>query len=125
MNYKQFFQVNTNGVISFLSTVSTFTPDPFPLDGDRRLVAAFWGDVDTRKGGVVLYRESTDPVILKRASLEIRTYFPKFFRFQATWVFIATWDRVAFYGCTTCEKVPEVLFDQKYKQLSTKLSNQF
>ncbi|XP_078337855.1 protein mesh-like isoform X2 [Crassostrea virginica] len=96
--------VNTNGVISFLSTVSTFTPDPFPLDGDRRLVAAFWGDVDTRKGGVVLYRESTDPVILKRASLEIRTYFPKFFRFQATWVFIATWDHVAFYGCTNCEK---------------------
>ncbi|XP_048752938.2 protein mesh-like [Ostrea edulis] len=96
--------VNTNGVISFLKTVSTFTPDPFPLDGDRRLVAIFWADVDTNNGGTVWYRESTNQTILNRATEEVRTYFPQFFRFQATWVFIATWDNVAFYGCSPCTK---------------------
>ena len=74
---------------------------------------------------MVWYRESTDPGMLDRASQEIRTYFPEFFRFQATWVFIATWDHVAFFGCTNCEKVPEVLFDHKFKTISTKLSNHF
>ncbi|XP_062581787.1 uncharacterized protein LOC134243551 [Saccostrea cucullata] len=96
--------VNTNGVISFLKTVSTYTPNPFPLDGDRRLVAIFWADVDTRKGGTVWYRESTNQTILERATNEVRTYFPQFFRFQATWVFIATWDNVAFFGCSPCTK---------------------
>ncbi|XP_061188889.1 protein mesh-like [Saccostrea echinata] len=96
--------VNTNGVISFLRTVSTYTPNPFPLDGDRRLVAIFWADVDTREGGTVWYRESTNQTILNRATNEVRKYFPQFFRFQATWVFIATWDNVAFYGCSPCWK---------------------
>ncbi|XP_062583122.1 protein mesh-like [Saccostrea cucullata] len=96
--------VNTNGVISFLRTVSTFTPDPFPLDDNRRLVAIFWADVDTRNGGTVWYRESTDQSILDRATNEVRAYFPQFFRFQATWVFIATWDDVAFYKCSPCVK---------------------
>ncbi|XP_062581789.1 protein mesh-like [Saccostrea cucullata] len=96
--------INTNGVISFLKTVSTYTPNPFPLDGDRRLVAIFWADVDTRNGGTVWYRESTDQTILDRATNEVRTYFPQFFRFQATWVFIATWYDVAFFGCSTCLK---------------------
>ncbi|XP_048752954.2 protein mesh-like isoform X2 [Ostrea edulis] len=95
--------VNTNGVISFLKTVSTFTPNPFPLDDDRRLIAIFWADVDTRNGGTVWYRESTNQTILNRATEEVRTYFPQFFRFQATWVFIATWDNVAFYGCSNCD----------------------
>lgn len=103
-NQHEHLIVNTNGVISFLRTVSTYTPDPFPLDGDRRLVAIFWADVDTTKGGKVWYRESTNQTTLERASQEVRDYFPSFFRFQATWVFIATWDNVAFYGCYRCDK---------------------
>lgn len=97
--------MNTNGVISFLRTVSTYTPDPFPLDGDRRLVAIFWADVDTRNGGKVWYRESTNRTMLERASQEVKDYFPRFFDFQAAWVFIATWDNVAYYGCNPCDKV--------------------
>ncbi|XP_056008372.1 sushi domain-containing protein 2-like isoform X1 [Ostrea edulis] len=96
--------VNTNGVISFLGTLSTYTPNSFPLAHDRRLVAIFWADVDTRKGGTVWYRESTNQTILHRATEEVRTYFPQFNRFQATWVFIATWDNVAFFGCSSCTK---------------------
>ena len=52
--------MNTNGVISFSVPVSQFTPDRFPLRDKRGRIAPFWGDVDTRNGGVVFYRESTD-----------------------------------------------------------------
>ena len=92
------FQVNTNGVISFLVAVSQYTPAPFPLGDNRRLISPFWGDVDTRNGGTVLYRESIDPVLLDRATKDIRRAFLNHQRFSASWIFIATWDRVAFYG---------------------------
>ncbi|CAC5404309.1 unnamed protein product [Mytilus coruscus] len=43
--------VNTNGVISFLGTMRTYTPSPFPLASKRRLIAPYWTDIDTGKGG--------------------------------------------------------------------------
>ncbi|XP_048768432.2 protein mesh-like [Ostrea edulis] len=98
--------VNTNGVISFLQRISIFTPDPFPVENNARMIAPFWADVDTTRGGTVWYRETTDDDLLNRASEEVRTYFPQFYRFKASWLFVATWDRVSFYGCTlsSCSK---------------------
>ena len=100
-------QVNTNGVISFLEPVETFTPEPFPVADDARMIAPFWSDVDTLKGGTVWYRETTEIDLLERATVEIKTYFPNFFRFKASWIFIATWESVKFYGCSSegCSKV--------------------
>ena len=99
--------MNTNGVISFIQTVSTYTPDPFPLANDARMIAPFWADIDTTRGGTVWYRETTDKQLLDRATDEVRAYFPKFMKFRASWIFIATWDHVAFYGCSEdgCSKV--------------------
>ena len=42
--------VNTNGSISFGGPVGTYTPQAFPV-AQQRMVAAFWGDVDTRGAG--------------------------------------------------------------------------
>ena len=92
--------MNTNGVVSFLVAVSQFTPDPFPLGDQRRLISPFWGDVDTRNGGTVFYRESKDTLLLQRATADIRRAFVIHQKFTATWIFIATWDRVAFYGAS-------------------------
>ncbi|KFQ12806.1 Sushi, nidogen and EGF-like domain-containing protein 1, partial [Leptosomus discolor] len=91
-------QVNNNGIISFLKEVSQFTPVAFPISKDRRVVAAFWADVDNRQAGDVYYRESTEQPILERASRDIAQYFPEFPGFSAQWVFIATWYRVTFFG---------------------------
>lgn len=91
-------QVNNNGIISFLKEVSQFTPVAFPISKDRRVVAAFWADVDNRRAGDVYYRESTEQPILERASRDIMQYFPEFPGFSAQWVFIATWYRVTFFG---------------------------
>ncbi|XP_025009279.2 sushi, nidogen and EGF-like domain-containing protein 1 isoform X4 [Gallus gallus] len=90
--------VNNNGIISFLKEVSQFTPVAFPISKDRRVVAAFWADVDNRRAGDVYYRESQDRAILERATRDIARYFPEFPDFSAQWVFIATWYRVTFFG---------------------------
>ena len=78
--------------------VSEFTPKTFPLDGNRRLVAPFWADVDTRKGGDVFYRETTDPNLLQQATGHVTATYVDQQNFRATWLFIATWNEVAFYG---------------------------
>ncbi|XP_068136744.1 sushi, nidogen and EGF-like domain-containing protein 1 isoform X7 [Hyperolius riggenbachi] len=93
--------VNNNGVVSFLREVSQFTPVAFPISGDRRVVAAFWADVDNRRGGDVFYRETEEWPILSRASRDVKSYFPELPVFNASWVFIATWHRVTFYGGDT------------------------
>ncbi|XP_039343446.1 sushi, nidogen and EGF-like domain-containing protein 1 isoform X4 [Mauremys reevesii] len=91
-------RVNNNGIISFLKEVSQFTPVAFPISKDRRVVAAFWADVDNRRAGEVYYRESKDQTILERATKDIGQYFPEFLEFSAVWVFVATWYRVTFFG---------------------------
>ena len=78
--------------------VSQFTPDAFPLGDNRRLVAPFWADVDTRNGGEVFYRETTDPNLLQRASNDVTATFVDERKFKAIWVLIATWYKVPFYG---------------------------
>ena len=85
-------------MISFLVQVSQYTPDPFPLGDSRRLVAPFWADVDTRNGGQVFYRETTDSQLLKRATNDVTATFVDHRKFKATWLFVATWYEVAFYG---------------------------
>ena len=80
--------------------MSQYTPDRFPLGDQRRLVAPFWGDVNTGNGGVVSYRESTDTALLQRATRDIHQASMGASNFNATWIFIATWDRVAFHGAT-------------------------
>ncbi|XP_053072047.1 sushi, nidogen and EGF-like domain-containing protein 1 isoform X4 [Acinonyx jubatus] len=97
--------VNNNGVVSFLKEVSQFTPAAFPIAKDRCVVAAFWADVDNRRAGDVYYREATDPATLRRATEDVRRYFPELQDFSATWVFIATWHRVTFFGGSSSSPV--------------------
>lgn len=91
-------QVNNNGVVSFNVLVSQFTPESFPLTDGRAFIAPFWADVHNGIRGEIYYRETMDPVILKRATKDIRKYFKDMATFSATWVFIVTWEEVTFYG---------------------------
>ncbi|XP_048583031.1 protein mesh isoform X2 [Nematostella vectensis] len=99
-NFDSLF-VNTNGAVSFTTDISQYTPDPFPLGANRRLLSPFWADVDTRNGGEVWYREETaNQALLNRASDDVKIAFPGQKRFIAHWLYIVTWDHVAFYGST-------------------------
>ena len=67
------FQVNNNGVISFLKELRTYRPENFPLDDDTPLIAPYWADVDISKCdrnsthcGTVWYREDRRPSILNK-----------------------------------------------------------
>ncbi|XP_056399354.1 alpha-tectorin-like [Hyla sarda] len=95
-SYKS-LHVNNNGVISFNMAVSQYTPDPFPLTNGEAFVTPYWGDVDNDLGGNVWHRESTDPDLLHRISEDMAQHLPNL-HFKATWAFVATWDKVAYYG---------------------------
>lgn len=94
-------QVNTNGDLTFDSPLSVYTPDAFPYGNNNQIIAVYWGDIDTRKGGDIWYRESTSQSLLRRASVEIQAAFPEQSQFHASWIFIATWSDVVFYGANS------------------------
>ncbi|XP_067316773.1 IgGFc-binding protein-like [Anolis sagrei] len=91
--------VDNNGLISFSATVPEFagTPDALPLNGGPPVVAPFWGDVYNPISGDVFWRQTQDPKLLQRCTEEINQYYPEM-SFKATWAFVATWDRVAYFG---------------------------
>ncbi|XP_022088983.1 protein mesh-like [Acanthaster planci] len=100
-NYDSLF-VNTNGLLSFGLEVSDYDPLPFPLGDDKLVVAVFWCDVDTTAGGNVTYRELLDNSenvrLFRQADDIVRRSFIHQSRFSAKWMFIATWNKVPFYG---------------------------
>jgi len=59
------FYVNNNGNVSFGGPVRTFTPEAFPIAG-QRIIAPFWSDVDTRPGGdmAVTWQLATGRVVV-------------------------------------------------------------
>ncbi|XP_072911934.1 alpha-tectorin-like [Hemitrygon akajei] len=95
-SYKSLY-VNNNGVISFVVPVSQYTSTAFPLPDGRAFIAPFWADVDNSLRGNVYYRQSTEEALLQRATADVRKYSTGL-QFQARWVFVATWDNVAYYG---------------------------
>lgn len=84
--------------MTFLEPYGAYTPQPFPLQQNFSIIAAYLSDVDTTFGGEIWYRESSDLALLRRATTEIRTVFPQQRRFNAAWMFISTWNNVTFYG---------------------------
>ncbi|XP_069509272.1 alpha-tectorin-like isoform X2 [Ambystoma mexicanum] len=89
--------VGTNGLISFVMPVYVYRPAPLPQPGGTSVVAVFWADVDIRVAGEIYYRQSNNSDLLKNATSDVNTYFPGL-SFTASWVFVATWDRVAYFS---------------------------
>ena len=97
-----------NGFLSFNGMVARSSiPIPFPSAGIT-VVAAFWNYIDARVNGSDVYlRPSTDPIDLDKASQEIRRGFSDMPDFTATWVFVVSWSRVAYYpmGDLVCNNI--------------------
>lgn len=87
------FQVNENGLLSFLAEIPSYFNVQFPLD--YPLIAALYSDVDCRGSGSVWYRITADPTLLSRAQSRIESQFQV--GFQPEELIIATWDRVGYY----------------------------
>ena len=113
--YLLYPQVNNNGVVSFGVQVSQFTPEAFPLSDSRSFIAPLWADVHNGIRGDVYYRETTEPDILERATIDARKFFKNIPSFTATWAFIATWHQVTFYGGSQTTPVKPVSVFMKTK----------
>ena len=89
--------MNTNGVVSIDSPFFSNYPSPLPLFGTDKIIAAYWDDVDTRGTGQIFYRQTTDPILLDRASRQIQAAYSLSSDVTITNLFIATWDAVGYY----------------------------
>ena len=97
-------------MISFLHQIGQFVPEAFPLKKKSwPIVAPFWADVDTRKGGKLWYRDSNHGSLLKKATADVRKNFQKKRRFHAAWVLVATWDNVAYFGASGTQELQKVI----------------
>ncbi|XP_062843713.1 alpha-tectorin-like [Trichomycterus rosablanca] len=94
--------VNNNGHLTFIQPWSSYSPYQFPGYGGIDLIAPFWTDLDNRENGVVSYQQYTSGDVLTRATQDINQYFPEL-NFSATWVFVATWSKVAYYPTSRTE----------------------
>lgn len=93
--------VNNNGILTFENKLEEYKPQSFPSKENRSIIAPFWADVNTEHvGGTVWFRETLEEDLLERASAEVRSYFLQQRRFTATWMFIATWEKVGYYGAS-------------------------
>ncbi|XP_075046985.1 uncharacterized protein LOC142107450 [Mixophyes fleayi] len=98
-NYSSLY-VNNNGLLSFRLPIGQWTPQELPVAFGNPFLALFWADINNQIAGDIYFRQSTDPVLLYRATSDIRAYFHHL-NFTAQWVFVATWDSVAYFGSAT------------------------
>jgi hypothetical protein len=70
------FFVNNNGNLTFVDSLSQFTPSPFPIT-NQPMIAPYWGDVDTSGTGAVYVASPNQSTV------------------------VVTWDRVGYYNSQT------------------------
>ncbi|XP_073670392.1 uncharacterized protein [Paramisgurnus dabryanus] len=84
--------VNYNGLLSFNQPIIE-DPYTFPYNGSQDVIAPLWADFDDYGIIAFYYQQYTSGNVLTRATEDIRRYYPGL-SFNATWVFVATWDYV-------------------------------
>ena len=93
--------MSINGLIFFNSSLrgsDHYTPSSLPVAGSFPFVAPFWADVDTTRNGTIWRRETKNSTVLNRAREDIQTAFETPVGFQPQFAFVATWNRVSFFG---------------------------
>ncbi|XP_036429017.1 uncharacterized protein LOC118809643 isoform X2 [Colossoma macropomum] len=99
--YSQLF-VNNNGHLTFDQAMSSWVPERFVVNSGRDLIAPLWTDMDNRGNGNISYNQYTSGSVLLQATRDINQYFPGV-NFTASWVFVATWDKVAYFSYSGTE----------------------
>ncbi|XP_052468083.1 sushi, nidogen and EGF-like domain-containing protein 1 [Carassius gibelio] len=89
--------VNNNGDLTFDGPLSQPKPSNLQRQLDREIIAPLWTDMDNTVSGTISYRQVTSGRFLLAASNNINQYFPNL-NFTASWLFIATWDKVPYYN---------------------------
>ena len=87
-----YFQVNENGILSFLTEIPSYFNIEFPLN--YPIIAIMYSDVDCRASGRIWYRSTTDRRVLIKAQRDVKAAFQDARTFQPAELFIATWNQV-------------------------------
>ncbi len=91
-------QVHNNGHVSLIGSFSDVRVASFRgrrLPSIPPILAPFLSDANTSDAGLVLYRETQDPVLISRYADEVNTAFPNQTAFTPVYLFIVTWLQVA------------------------------
>ncbi|XP_037400167.1 uncharacterized protein LOC108435028 [Pygocentrus nattereri] len=94
--------VNNNGHLTFDQPWDSYTPTQFNAYSGRDIIAPLWTDIDNRGAGTISYNQYSNGNVLSQATRDINQHFPQFI-FTASWVFVATWDKVAYYSYSGTE----------------------
>lgn len=102
-------QVNSNGLLSFLTEIPNFYNIQFPLN--YPVIAALYANVDTSARGQIFYRQSQDPELLRRFNERVTRFYPRLRQpFSATNLFIASWLEVGYFPQGADKVFAPVLF---------------
>lgn len=88
-------QLNNNGYLTFDGSTPLAPPSSFPAHSTTDIIAPLWTHLDSGIGGTIFYQQVTNGSILQLATRDINDYFPSL-NFSASWVFIATWEKVVY-----------------------------
>ncbi|XP_063044975.1 alpha-tectorin-like isoform X2 [Engraulis encrasicolus] len=78
--------------------ISAFTDGYLNLQNSGDYIVPFYigfESIEYRERGNIFYQQYTSADVLHNATQDINSYFPNV-AFNATWVFVATWDRVVY-----------------------------
>lgn len=67
------------------------------MHGTRDIIAPFWTNLNNVVNGDIYYGQYTSGHLLNQVTQDINEYFPEL-QFDAKWIFIATWDEVAYFS---------------------------
>ena len=91
-------------MLNFRRRESQYGPDISLPYGSNPLIALFWHDIDTRRGGNIYYRLSDNVFILAKAHSYLISLYsfddpdsPNLLNFYPSSVLIGTWDKVPVY----------------------------
>ena len=90
-----YFQINTNGILTFLNEFPDFLNIPFPIEYPA--ISPFYSNIDTTNADgstKISYYQTTDSNLLNRASNVIRGAFSDASDYTAKSLFVVTWNNV-------------------------------
>ena len=113
MSFSPCFQFSTNGLISFDTSFTSFSHQPFPgFVGTRYLVAPYWDDADTSGGnGQIYYEVHESGHYINQVNSYLNTVRPS--RFEGTWMLVITWDGIHPWPGSSRTEVCYILLLQK------------
>lgn len=94
--------INTNGILTFITEFPEYLNQPFPLEYPS--IAPFFSNVDTsgaNESTIISLFKSQSPEKIQKVNNLIRSIFPDEYDFEATTLYIATWENVGYYNGKT------------------------